>query len=308
MKTNKALQLITGALIVALIVLKACTFQVREGHAAVVTRFSDPRRIVIEPGLHVKWPSPFETAYDQDLRKRLYNTGFRETLTRDKKNIILMSYVVWSVEDPRKFVEANGSLVFATARKAVERNLDGNISSVKSTVLGNYNMSAMISTDPSTLKMDEIEKTITSQVRQYAHAKLGIKVYQVGLKRLAFPEANVSEVFKQMRAERAKYTAAALSEGRRRSREIRDKTNVDKARIESSAVRKAAEIRAQADAKAARILAAAQSKDPEFYRFLRSLDVLKKTLRGNAGVILRTDSPPFDVLTDDGLSHGGKSR
>jgi hypothetical protein len=51
-----------GALVVILLLSWMCTYQVREGWVAVVTRFGDPVRITEEAGLHAKWPWPVEQA------------------------------------------------------------------------------------------------------------------------------------------------------------------------------------------------------------------------------------------------------
>ena len=60
--------------------------------------------------------------------------------------------------------------------------------------------------------------------------------------------------------------------------------------ISSSAYKKAQSLRGVADAKATKIFADAFSKDPEFYSFIKSLDVLKKTMDKDTSMVFSTDS------------------
>jgi membrane protease subunit HflC len=283
---------LVGFLIVAILILWAITFHVREGHVAVVTRLGEPRRIAVDAGLYFKWPAPIETARVIDTRQRVYNTRFGETLTRDKKNIILLTYVIWKVDvkNPLRFLQAVGTL------EAAEAKLDGMISNAKNAVMGNYRLTSLVSTNPEKLKVDEIERSIFTEIAGPAREKLGVEILQLGFKRIALPEENVRYVFQQMRAERAQFAAQAIAEGRREAAAIRSEADVESARIVAEATEKAADIRSNAEKEAAKQYAEAQRKDPEFYEFLRSLDSLKKLLGQNATLMLRTDSAPFDLL------------
>lgn len=286
---------IVGFIVVSLLWLWASSFQLRVGEVAVVTRFGDPRRIVEESGLYFKLPVPIERAVILDARRRVYETRFAETLTKDKKNVILSSYIVWAVGDPLKFIQAVGTL------ETAEVKLDGMVSNAKNAVMGKYELSSLVSTDEENLKIDQIEKEILRGVSSHARDKLGAEVLQVGLKRVALPEENVRFVFQQMRAEREQFAAKAIAEGKREAAAIRSETDVEKSRILAKAMEKAARIRGEAEAEAARLYAAAQRKDPEFYEFLRSLESLKKMLKSNSTVVLRTDAAPFRVLVHESV-------
>ena len=59
-------------LIVALILLTAVfSFQLNQTELAVVTTFGRPA-VVAEPGLHFRWPFPFQKVYFFDRRIRCY--------------------------------------------------------------------------------------------------------------------------------------------------------------------------------------------------------------------------------------------
>jgi modulator of FtsH protease HflC len=294
-----ALRWIVALMIVTLIVASSTLVAVREGQVAVVTRFGAPRAVWREAGLHAKWPWPIEDVWTIDARLRLFNSRFAETLTRDKKNIVLRTFVVWSVREPLIFLQAVGDLASA------EQRLDGLVTNAKNAVLGRYELVALASTDPARLKIAEIETDILTDVRTTARERFGLDVQQIGLKQLGLPPETVPFVFDQMRTERQQFAARYRAEGEREAAALRSQTDLEAARLRAEGTQKAAEIRARAEAQAARIYAEAQGRDPELYRFLRSLDSLKTLLGKRTTVILRTDAAPFTLLTTPGAAEGG---
>ena len=57
-----------------------------------------------------------------------------------------------------------------------------------------------------------------------------------------------------------------------------------------------------ADAQVIELTAEAYGRSPEFYEFLRRLEVLKKTIDGDSRLILSTDSELFQMLKEPGQS------
>ena len=94
-----------------LLALWATFFTVRETEFVLVTQFGRPVATVTDAGLHVKWP--FQSARYFDRRLRVYNPRPSEFLTRDKKNLVIESYVLWRIADPQTFVESVGDAVAA---------------------------------------------------------------------------------------------------------------------------------------------------------------------------------------------------
>ncbi|MEM8735006.1 MAG: protease modulator HflC, partial [Planctomycetota bacterium] len=88
------------------------------------------------------------------------------------------------------------------------------------------------------------------------------------------------------------------AEGDKESRRIRDDAAVKSEEILREGRLGAGKIRGEAERAAAEIYAKAHRTDPEFYRYWRSLEALKKTLGQEATVVLRTDQGFFDLLTD----------
>src|ERR1035441_4220596 len=96
-----------AAAAVAVLLLAYLTFfPVRETEFVLVTQSGRPIRTITEAGLSAKWP--YQTAIYFDRRLRAYNPRPSEFLTRDKKNIVIESYVVWKIADPGRFVQTVG--------------------------------------------------------------------------------------------------------------------------------------------------------------------------------------------------------
>ncbi|WP_146369289.1 protease modulator HflC [Symmachiella macrocystis] len=279
-------------ILVTILIGYACYLQVREGTAVVVTRFGEPVRSITEPGPYFKLPWPIEDTRKFDMRKRVFNTPYTATLTRDRRNVVLLTYVVWRIADPQLFLQSVGDETAASAK------LDGMVTAAKNTLMGRYDLSALVSTAPEQIQTPEIESAIVGEVQGIAAEKFGIDIEQVGFKRIAYEQANVAAVLAQMRAERVAEAKQLRAVGDKESRRIRDDAAVKSEETLREGRLIAGQIRGEAERAAAEIYAKAHRTDPEFYRYWRSLEALKKTLSQDATVVLRTNQGFFDLLTD----------
>jgi membrane protease subunit HflC len=290
MKLKHLSRIAAVIIVVAVMAAYMLGFQVMQNEKAVITRFGDPVRVINEPGLYFKLPWPIDRVNRFDTRLNFYEIRVSEALTRDKRNVILPIFVAWKIDDAKKFLEALGSVDNA------QNKLDSVVSSAKNTLLGTYDFSQLISINPDDLKITELENKIATDASQQTEASFGISVEQVGIERIDLPEANTSYVFERMRAERAQYADRYRAEGQQQADSITAKTDAEKAKILADAQRDAEETKGKAEAEAAHIYAAAHSQDPDFYKFLRKLDTLKKIVNENTTLVIDANSPPFDVL------------
>ena len=99
-----------GGLILLGLAFYAFTWQLREGSTAIRLRLGKAVAVVDSPGLHGKLPWPVDQIVVLDARRRVLKTRHTEMLTRDKKNVILLSYVVWRIEDPLLYYQSVGSI------------------------------------------------------------------------------------------------------------------------------------------------------------------------------------------------------
>jgi membrane protease subunit HflC len=288
--TQRWLRASVGTLALAAIVFHAMAVVVREGEAVLVTRFGRPLRIAAETGLHWKLPWPIDQASLLDMRRRVYETGHTEMLTRDKKNIIARTFVVWRIGDPLSFTQAVGP------NGGAEGKLDGLLTNAAIGTLGGHDLSALVSTNPADLQVDQIESELLASTAPVALRSYGVAIEQIRLERIALPEENVRAVFEQMRAERRQFAAKFDAEGEREASAIRSAAELEAAKIRSKGAEEQARIRGKSAAEVAKTYGDAHRLDPELYRFTRSLDSLDKIVGAGTSLILRTDSEPFSLL------------
>lgn len=284
------LRAIIGSLALAAILFSAAAVVVREGEAIVVTRFGRPLRIAVAPGLHWKLPWPIDQDVRLDMRRRVYESGHTEMLTRDKKNIIARTFIVWRIGEPLTFAQAIGT------GDTVEGKLDGLLTNAAIGTLGGHDLSSLVSTNVQDLQVDQIESELLAATAPAALRSYGVTIDQIRLERIALPEENVRAVFEQMRAERRQYAAKFEAEGAQAASAIRSEADLEAARIRAKASEEEARIRGDTAAAVAKTYAAAHRLDPELYRFTRSLESLEKLVTNNTTLILRTDAEPFSLL------------
>ncbi len=277
---------------VLILLLSACMYQLREGSVAVVTRLGKCIHTETEAGLHFRYPWPIGKIYRFDNRIRVMESSFTETLTGDQRNVILLNYATWNISNPLKFLESVRVLETAEIR------LDKLITDAKNAVMGNYNLSNLVSTEIEDIKMAQIEAEILAMVQTEAQDQYGVHISDVAILRLALPKDNLTSVFDQMRAERRQHAQRFRAEGEEEAAAIKSAADLEAAQILAEAQENAAMIKAEADAEAASIYAYAHSQDPEFYEFLRSLEALGVILGENTTLIVDTEAAPFDLLDE----------
>ncbi len=284
-----------GLIILCLVAASAMTFTVMENERVVLVRLGKPIRVVSEAGFHWRLPWPVETVHRLDARTAFLNVRISETLTRDKRNVILPVFAAWQVTDPLQFLKAVGD------RQNAESKLDAILTSARNQVLGQYEYHQLVSTTDGEVKLAEIENQIRALANHETEKNFGAVIHEVGIKQLSLPEANTEYVFRRMRAERARVASQFRAEGRKEAAEIRAKTDSERTRLLADAKKYAAETRGKAEAEASRIYAEAHSKDPEFYQFLRELQALRHIVDRNTTLVLDMDAAPFRMLKGETL-------
>ncbi|MBQ4324108.1 MAG: protease modulator HflC [Clostridia bacterium] len=276
------------------------TCEVREGTSAVILRFGAPRAEITEAGLYFKLPWPFETVTTYDSRLQYLESNSLETTTKDNRNIILQSYALWSVKDPLLFHNSIGS------REKVESYINDQIFNATNSVLGSYNLSALVSLVSEEIRYDEIQNKIYTMVKDNCEKSYGITVDNISILRISLPDNNLESVFAQMRADRQKDIDSIIAQAQRDADIITSDTDAYYAEIISKAEIEAAEIYAQTEAEVAKIYAEAQSANLELYQFLKELDTIVSSVSNNTVLVVTSDTYPFNVLLEYGSSLSGE--
>jgi membrane protease subunit HflC len=263
-------------------------FSVRETEFVLVTQFGRPVRTVTAAGLNVKWP--FQTAIYFDRRLRTYNPRPSEFLTRDKKNIVIENYVVWKIQDPERFVETVGDAI------AAEMRLHDIIWSGLSAALGTHDLDSIVGTEPDKVETSAMLESLTALTGHAALERYGINVVDVRIMRLNLPEQNKQSVYARMRAERERIARQYRAEGEEQALSIRADADRQKEEILSLSYKQAENIKGQGDAESTRIYGQAYSRNPGFYKLLRTLESYKKVLDDKTTAILSSDSELLKVF------------
>jgi len=264
-------------------------YRVRETEFALVTQFGRPVRTVLEAGLHVKWPFQYLLRFDRRLR--IYNPRPSEFLTRDKKNLVIENYVAWRIEDPNRFVQSVGDA------SAAEMRLHDIIWSGLSASLGTRDLDSLVSASAEKVQATWMLDQLTANADRAALSQYGIRVVDVRLRRLNLPEQNKQSVFARMRAERERIAMQYRAEGEEQALIIRASADRGKEEILSTAYKDSEKIRGEGDAEATRIYGQAYSRNPRFYKLLRTLESYKKVLDDKTTIILNSDSELLKILS-----------
>ncbi|NOY45546.1 MAG: protease modulator HflC [Deltaproteobacteria bacterium] len=262
-------------------------FTVDQTEVAIVLRLGKPVGGPRSPGLHVRIPL-VESVVVYDARQLEYDAEAREVISKDKKNLKVDNYARWQIVDPLKFYQT------VRDERGAQSRLDDIIYSQVREQLGKYTLLEIVAE-----KRSEIMAEVTERTREAA-AEFGIAVVDVRIKRADLPPANEKAVYARMQAERKRQAHRYRAEGEEAAREVRSQADKEKAILLAEAYRKAQEIRGEGDAEATRIFAEAFGQDPEFYDFMRSLEIYREGIKKGDVLLLSPTSQLFRYLAPVG--------
>lgn len=264
-------------IVVLLFLTNLTLFVVDETKQAIVLQFGKPVRAIKEPGLNWKLPFIQNVVYFED-RLLSYDTAPTEIITKDKKTLIVDNYARWKIKDPLLFLQTVRDLIGAQAR------LDDIIYSELRVDLGLYEMSEIVSE-----KRDFIMKKVTEISDEKANT-YGIEIVDVRIKRVDLPPENEKYIFDRMRAERERIAKQYRAEGEEESAKIIADTEKEKTIILAEAYKTAQILKGEADAEAIKIYSESFKQNPEFYKFFRSLEAYKVSLKDQTTILLSPES------------------
>jgi membrane protease subunit HflC len=302
---------IAAIAIIFLLVIGRPFYTVDETEQVIITQFGRPiGNAITEPGLHFKVPFIQKISY---FAKNLleWDGDPGQVPTKDKTFIWVDTFARWRIIDPLKFYKAvNNELA---AQKKLDDILNPTINNfiaandLIEVVRSSDRLSTTASKEKSSRSKDATElKAITlgragmtKGILEQAAPKLaefGIEIVDFRIKRINYVEEVRQKVYERMIAERNQISEKFRSEGKGESKKIQGEQQKELRRIQSEAYKKVEEIKGKADATATNIYAEAFGKDPEFYSFINTLEIYKKSLDENIKVILSTNSDFFKYL------------
>jgi len=265
---------------------------VDETEHVIITQFGEFKRTISEPGIGFKVPF---TQTARRLEKRILASDARpeEYLTADKKRLLADPITRWRIVDPLEFYTSVKTVAEA------QRRLDDIVLSELRQELANKTMGEMVGSARGGMMANVTDRTRTNA------AKFGIEVVDVRIKHLDLPKEVQQSVFARMKAERERLAKGYRAQGQEESDKITSQTDKETQIILAQAQKRAEELRGEGDAASTKIYAEAFGRDPEFYSFIRNLEVYEKALDGNATVVLSTGSELFRYLDQPGQSPKG---
>ena len=300
-------RLAIAAVVVLFAIAAASLVQVPSGEALVVTRFGNPARVLMKPGLAWRLPVPLESVIPVDLRLRTTSSGLQDVGTRDGLRIIAQAYVAWQVQPDSPNVQRFLRAVQNQPDEAA-RQIRAFIGSALETTTSAFELSNLINTDAGKVQIAALETRLREQINQQLQSTYGISVLFVGIERLTLPAVTLAATVDRMRAERETIAAERTAVGNRQAAEIRSAAERDGRIVQAEARVKAADIEAQSRVQAALIYGKAYAGSPQLYNMMRSLDTLSTIVTPDTKLILRTDAAPFRALVEGpGFSAPSKS-
>ncbi|MFI2811948.1 protease modulator HflC [Microbulbifer sp. JSM ZJ756] len=285
---NNRTLVIIAALLLAVLAISSSAFVVKETEKAVLLRFGELVRTDYEPGLYFKIPLVHELR-KFDARIQTVDSQPVRMLNSENKFMMVDSYAKFRIFDVSRFYVATRG----DERNAV-RLLSEQINNRLRNQFGVRDLHEVVSG-----QRDELMSEITTNLNEVAQTNLGVEVIDVRVKRIDLPPEVSESVFQRMRAGRELEARDHRAKGQEASERIRANADRQVVEIEAEAERKAEELRGEGDATAASIYAAAFSKDPEFYRFTRSLKAYRESFNDRADMLLiEPDSQFFRYLKD----------
>ncbi len=271
----------------AVFLLWAAVFTVDERQEAILFQFGEILEADFEPGLHLKMPF-INNVRKFDKRILTIDQKPERFLTREKKDLIVDSYVKWRIVDVVQYYKTTQGDELTAGRLLYE-----NINNGLRDEFGKRSIQEIVSGDRA-----QIMSLMTQQASERAKS-LGIEVVDVRVKKVDYPERVSNSVYQRMRAEREREARDFRSKGHEASERIQADADRQSSILLAEAYRDSEIARGEGDARATEIYAEAYSKDKEFYKFYRSLTAYKKTF-SNAGdvILLEPDSEYFRYFKD----------
>ncbi len=301
--------------VVAILFVFTAAYVVDETEQVVVTQFG---KVVGEPkkesGLYFKIPFIQNATYfPKNLLEWDGDPGQVPTL--DKTYIWVDAFARWRIVDPIKFFQTVNNTTSARGRlddiidPAVRNLITENrlIETVRKSnrELDTYEVGLEDIKERPSYKIETGREKITKQILVQAQpklAKFGIELVDVKIKRINYVEQVRDSVYGRMIAERKQIAEKFRSEGKGEAQKILGEKERDLKRITSEAYRTAQIIKGKADAESTKLYANAYGVDPDFYSFVKTLELYSDAFDKNSSLVLSTDSEFFKYLK----SYSGK--
>jgi modulator of FtsH protease HflC len=273
--------LLVVAVLVLLLALDG-VYIVQQTERAVLLRFGAVQRADVPPGLHFKWPIA-DSVKITDARVLTLDSQAERFFTIEKKPLIVDSFVKWRVAEVATYYQST-----SFDERRAERLLSERVNEGLRNQISRRSMHEVISG-----ARDELMTELTESLDSYMRRDVGVEVVDVRVKRIDLPPEVSNAVYDRMNSERQILGRQFRATGRERSLEIRADADRQVVVIAADAYRRAEELRGEGDGKSAAIYAAAYNKDPDFYRFYRSINAYQNVFESKGDLLVLDPNSEF---------------
>ena len=256
-----------GVIIGIIVIAMNALYTVRQDQQALVLQFGDPVEVRNEPGtdeagLYIKLPVAQQVVM-LDRKNIGLNISDIEVLASDQRRLVVDAFVRWRINDPLKFYQR------LRTESQASRQLDRFTESAIREALGRVPVPEIVSGQRAQL-MDRIRETVNNNM-----GDTGIDIIDVRIRQADLPDQIAEGVYDRMRTARQQEAQRIRSEGAEEA-----------IRIEAAAREESERIRGSGDAQRNAIYAAAYGKDPDFFRFYRSLIACEEAIQDGTRLIV----------------------
>jgi modulator of FtsH protease HflC len=269
--------------LIALMLLASTLFIVDQRQFAVIYALGEIKTVIIEPGLKVKLPPPFQNVVFLDRRiQTLDSPETRPIFTAEKKSLVIDWLVKWRIVDARQFIRNNG-----VDMRNVESRLSPIVQAAFNEVVTKRTIREMLATERDAV-MQDVRGRLADEAKSF-----GIDITDVRIKRVDFSANITDSVYRRMESERKRVANELRSTGAAEGEKIRADADRQREVIVANAYREAQKVKGEGDAKASAIYADAFGRDPQFAQFYRSLEAYRTSFRSKSDVMVMDPGSDF---------------
>lgn len=279
MKKEKTLLPVGICIVVVLVLLLSSAYTVRHNQYVVIRQWGKITAINDQPGLAFKIPF-VQTAESITKETLFYDIPESDVITKDKKSMVVDSFVLWKVVDPNKYIKT----LNAVRGRADERIEAAVYNAVKNTI------SAMTQDEVIASRGEVLTNRITNEANSDI-GQYGVEILTAQIKTLSLPADNQEAVYARMISERENIAAGYEATGQSEAQKIRNETDREVKVLIADAQKEAAILEAEGEEEYMRILQDAYNspEKADFYEYIRGLDSLKESLSGSGRKTLILD-------------------
>lgn len=347
LKSKTALIIIGVVVLIAgIVVLWSSTFVVKPHQFAIVTEFGQPVDIVTTPGLNWKAPFVQDVRY-LDNRVRGWDDLSIDIKTRELRTIDIEAFARWRISDPLLFytrvrdekrAHANmdsivtaqiqtkvretklASIVRNEGRKFSKReelNLLNLVAGYEEctgaenleiqAILAERRQEDRIAEEAPALRAEIVQSIIEASNKALGQ-DFGIEILDLHFKYLNYSQQVHAKMIAAIEADRRKDIASYRKIGKACSGSIDRLRERRLGEIEGERDQTVREIEGSAVADAIETKARAFDQDPQFFSFIRMLELYEDSLTSRTKLVLSSDNPLLKLMQDPQLLEGVRRR